>query len=481
MKQRLKRQLRIELIGLLALCRVLAACEQLDEPLGGTPPQDSKVESWKNQEPEVILAAPSALAVGEDLSILGQKFVEKAHGRVQLRFVGKFQDQAGAVFPVDLYATPEVVSGTELRWSMWPNIAFSPTGDSLGRFLGEVRVINQGYDGSEIGSKGLPLSIDMKPSLIPRIVQPKNKGCQPVVGHTHENTAMIFSVDAVGLRTGAPDSPLTFRWTFLSEQWNVSFTNGLWADDSPLPKETAVLIEDRVTAGTTSLIEDGSDRTLLIKLKDDLFGDDKLKRLRTASIPAEGNNMPISVNVAAIDGTGKTATLSIKIGVHRVADLIYNDETRIAERYPPLLVTDCIPGGSLGRHVSYYESSSESRDRTVSYSYNAELAGTLGLPTDPFALNVKPSVAFHVSLSERASSEHSTALHISGEIISGEYGSFYRQTVRLEKAAKLVGYSACGHSTGLGEVILTDWAWSADLARGPSCPPPSNLPAAGVY
>ena len=44
--------------------------------------------------------------------------------------------------------------------------------------------------------------------------------------------------------------------------------------------------------------------------------------------------------------------------------------------------------------------------------------------------------------------------------------------------AKLRQHDACGNALSLGEVVVTDWLWSSDIAKGKGCVPlpASNLP-----
>ena len=67
-------------------------------------------------------------------------------------------------------------------------------------------------------------------------------------------------------------------------------------------------------------------------------------------------------------------------------------------------------------------------------------------------------------------------LNINGQVLPGEYGVFYRQTTKIERVGKLIGYNQCGSVVDLGEAILTDWLFTPELATGPKCTPKSRLP-----
>ncbi len=79
---------------------------------------------------------------------------------------------------------------------------------------------------------------------------------------------------------------------------------------------------------------------------------------------------------------------------------------------------------------------------------------------------------------ETVSSSTERALSTTAWVWAGQFGSWYRQTVRLARVGEARAFTLCGESVSLGRVVYTDWTWAPDLAVGRTCPPPSNLPAA---
>ncbi|MCC6750970.1 MAG: hypothetical protein IT371_25160 [Deltaproteobacteria bacterium] len=456
--------------------------------------QPPAAKPWVNVRPTLTVAGPGDLMVGEALTILGQGFVDRVHGKVVLQFKGTFFNSQGSTSQVDYQSAATVVNGGKLRWEMWPNVVFDERGDRLGRFVGHVIAINQGNDGTLEASDPLPATINVKPSLIVRVARPLDSSCNSMVGHTLENTQMGFMVEAIGFRNGTADAPLTFYWSFLSSQWQVSFDNGAITANPSFSKAPSFTIEEQVTSGASSVIVpypaavpgwfpgwSKKIATFAVKMAEDAAGNSRLKDLRTNKIPDAGNNMPISVNVAVVDASGKSAALAVKFIVHRPADLLYDGGSKVAERFEPVPLTDCMPGGDLGREVSYHDSKSESRQRALGFSYNANAAMNFGLPSNPFALGLNFSAGFGVNVNESISSDKSQSVTLQGHILPGEYAMFYRQTTKIVRVAKLVGYSVCGQSVNLGDAILTDWVFTPELAKGETCPVPSSLPAAGKY
>jgi hypothetical protein len=471
---------RATLVGILV---AFGACgDEGTSPVGPTPPPQPP--AWQNRAPSLHVASPGSLAVGEELTILGKDFIDADRGTAVLVFRGTYFDDAGATIPVDLQhkVARDRTRPDKLSWKLWPDIVFHKSGDHLGYFLGDVTVINQGNDGSLTYSDPLPTKIEIKPSLLPRMARPSSSSCQSLVAETLEDTGFVFTVEAIGLRPASKDNPLTFHWAFLAEQWKVSVKYGVTDPSSLFPKTGAFVIEDQVTSGRSSSLQDGGTRSLIVKVGSDIIGDGSLKELRTGKVPPEGNNFTTTVNVAAVDSSGKSVKLSIPINVGHMADLIYDGGSKLAERFPPQQVSDCIPGGDIGRNVTYSEDKAESRSRSMGFSYNASVGINIApFPANPWLLGINFSAGFGVEVGASVSSNHSSGLNISGQILPGQYGAFYRQTTKVYRVGKIVGRNKCGQTVDLGEAILTDWLFTPDLATGPTCVPPSKLPPAQKF
>lgn len=467
----------------LSLPALLAACGLgSDEPTGQKTEPGVEVTPFTLRAPRLAVASPSELAVGDSLTVLGQDFVEPAHGRAYLEVRGTYFDSEGKHNDVDYRAQATVKNAGKLSWEMLPNIVFHARGDVLGKLIGNVTVVNEGKDGTVLASEPLPISITVKPSLIPRLMRPTGSSCGSLVSHTQEGLPMAMVVEAVGLRAATSSAPLTFHWAFLHSQWQVAFSYGTLDPSSVQKKGGVITIEDTVKSGRTSSVSDGGSKSYLLKVGSDLLGSSSLKELRTGTIPAEGNNLPVTVNVSAVDASGKSARLALKLTLHRKADLVYDGGMRLAERLPPVMVSDCIPGGDIGRDLSYQEGQSESRARSLSFNMNASAGINISpIPMAPYALGINFSVGFGVNVSEDVRSDQSKSLSLSGHILPGQYGTFYRQTSKVLRIATLVGYTECGQSYDLGEAILTDWLFTPDFATGPVCNPPSKLPPAGTF
>lgn len=146
----------------------------------------------------------------------------------------------------------------------------------------------------------------------------------------------------------------------------------------------------------------------------------------------------------------------------------YDGNYAVRERYAPLRVSDCIPGGELGREVHYHENQSETRKRALLF---VDLRGC-DTPYSDFTQPGGFSAIFGVditgSVSTASSGEEPSIL-----VPPNQHAAVYRQTTRVERVAVL---SRQGRYVGLA--VLTDWFFRPDVAVGPNCIPESNLPPA---
>jgi len=391
---------------------------------------------------------------------------------------GTYYDGQGSAQVVDLQYKATYVNKGKLTWTMWPNIVFdSQTGSKLGSFVGSIAVINMGNDQSSLYSDRLPVKVIVKPSIIVRVARPVNSDCSSLVSKTTDKTGFAFTAEVVGLRPGTKDSPLTFMWTFMADQWKVAWNYNTMNPDSVMPKTGAFVIEDRIVSGKTSVVSDGGNRNFLLKVGSDLLGTASLKELKTAEIKGVADSFDANVNVVAIDASNKTARVTIPINIARLARLHYDGNQYVVERYAPTMVSDCIPGGDIGRQVTYSEDKSETRGRSMSFSYNASLAVNISpIPSNPFALGINFSAGFGVDVNSSLSSSKSKGMNLSGQILPGEYGMFYRQTTMVQRVGTIMIRNKCGAEVSPGKAFLSDWIWTPDLATGSTCPPPTLLP-----
>jgi hypothetical protein len=126
--------------------------------------------------------------------------------------------------------------------------------------------------------------------------------------------------------------------------------------------------------------------------------------------------------------------------------------------------------GSVGGGGSHSTNSSTNRETEVNSSETT---------TDTEEASTSVGGENGGGFSWQVSSTNSITRGFGGRVLPGQYGVFYRQTLRLMRRASIVTYNQCGAATVVGDVDFSDWAWSPDLAIAEACPPlpVSNLPA----
>jgi hypothetical protein len=163
----------------------------------------------------------------------------------------------------------------------------------------------------------------------------------------------------------------------------------------------------------------------------------------------------------------------------------YEGGQRLVQRYPAEIPSgfcgSCIPGGDIGRDLSYSEGESSSRTRSVSMRWDVNTANSVGLSAGHMVfaqaqLNSTWSSTFGTDVSEAVTTENHVSLNLQAHVLPTFYGICYRQLSRYEKSVDVVYHGECGGSAVVGQAVLTDWGWGFDVATGPECTPRTNLP-----
>ena len=446
-------------------------------PVGATGEPGQGNNTPATTAPSLLMATPASLAVGDQLVVLGKDFLPKKQGQVDLLFRGAYTTDTYERQPVDLTVHAVVVNSGKLSWRLWPNIVFHKNGDRLGRFSGTLTAINNYTGGKALSSAPLPLTLTIMPSLIPRIRAHNSSCAAPIVRLTREKTSISLGAEVVGLRAATKASPLLFTWSLPVGPWSVQMKH---QGADLVPTSGVVTVVDRVTSGTTSTLTPGGKGSYQVRLGQSVYAGVTITDLKTGSVPETATSLPIKTYLEVSDAVGKRALLAITLEARRKADVFYAGKIRLREHFAPIRVTDCIPGGDIGRQLTYSEDKSESRARSLSCNYNG-FPG-YNVPSNPFALGINFSKRFGLDISATVSSSKSKSLAgITGHILPGDYGMFYRQTLKLEHVGPLLVTTACGQVVSMGEILITDWRFVGELAQGPSCPPQSKLPGAEKY
>jgi hypothetical protein len=242
-----------------------------------------------------------------------------------------------------------------------------------------------------------------------------------------------------------------------------------------------VSVIDQVLDGSISMLGNGASKNVHVNkggftpgMESMALGADKLfglTHLQTAPVPSSGkaDYFTANMNVVAVDSTGQSARRTVSLKVWAPVEVEEKSAPRAVQTFDPVPVSGCIPGGDIGRDVTYAELTAETRAR--SFKFTSDLSAGFDIKV------VRLSAEFGIEVESTVSSSKSKSLNIKGMILPKQFGVFYRQTMQLERRAVLTAHGPCGNTQDLGEVVVTDWTWSPDLAKGSRCPPlpPSNL------
>ncbi len=466
------------IISILSTALLLVACGGEEGGPGGNGlPPDFKVP-----DPEVRQLAPTNISLGEKMTIMGAGFLDPKHGATRISFEGNYVTKSGRVHPVRMEVSPKYVNQGVMTWTFGPNVPFANV-DAIGSFLGTIKVRNIGLNNVlKTGKKAMSTKITVKPSIVIKQMRPRTAGCSAELTDTVDNAKFLFEVKAVGLSGGSQGAPIRFIYSFLKENFQFKgwISGKLNLDpDNLFPKKGPVSVIDVVTNGNISKLGTGAPKNVYVNKGqpstigtvdtsiDKLFGLQDLITSPVSNVVAD--KYKAVMNILAIDSQGNEARRSIVLNVWSAIEVDYKGGYKVVQSFDPVPVSGCIPGGDIGRDVTYSEATSETRSRSIKYI--AKASGGFDIKV------VRLNAEFGMEVEGSVSSSKSKDLKISGKILPKQFAAFYRQTLQVERNADLRAHGPCGSTQDLGKVIVTDWVWSPDLAKSMKCPPlpKSNL------
>ena len=364
--------------------------------------------------PRVEESSSGLVVVGETLELIGQGFLTPEEGVTRLLFSGEFIDSLGGRSPVDLTVTPEysgeLLYNEEqaeaferqlLTWSRVGPFNNPFTRDARhGLFQGTVQVLNSYHqDGLEDLGPAVPFNLDIGPSVMIERFEPLHTECGVPAVRVIEGLPYRLKVRTSGI---SPER-------FIYELSNINEAEGLTVFEHHYPGQ--VTSEDEL--GTSAEL-------VLFNL-----------------IPEGQQSYVSELRVIAVSADGDQIETALPISVHRPLEVVYDGSFELAERFEPVPVTGCIPGG-IGSNVSYSESVSETRTQSVSMKIRSEWSSSQGRRvstdrTDGISVGESSSRSINESLSE-------------SEQLSESMGESYN-----ESSANEVGFET---SDGEG------WSWS---------------------
>ena len=313
------------LLSLLA-AGALAAGAACTGEIGGAPEELSA--------PTVLAVTNGVVSVGDDIEIVGGDFQNSSERHTAIELRGNYETETGAVHPVELRIRPHWEDGNRMVWAFFGpfDVPFSPTGDELGTFVGTITAINVDETTRvEIESEPLDLELEVGPSLIITDFQPIDADCSQRSNVILGGFEYVVDVKALGFE------PVNFSYVVAGE-----------------PESGGPRIHREAAAGSAASF--GGNGELVFD-----------------PVP---NYVPFylaTLGVTALDTKGRQHVLALDFGVHNPVEYINLNRVRVAEIYQAVPISGCISGGETnGRTVTYTESETDTRSRTVGVNWNQE-------------------------------------------------------------------------------------------------------------
>ena len=460
--------------------------------------------------PELIAVAPTQMALGDTVSIIGKDLVDPPHGSVALHLVGFFaSNQTGQHINFDQEIPLTFVNHGQAKFEFGPGVIFSPTGDETGTFMGKANLVNRrpsvdmGGAPEEHSSDPIDVSLGVLPSVFVERLHSVDGNCQGTPRATIAGTNLAIGVSAIGIGSASSSRPLTFSFHVIAPQIQLQYVRNEWYSSWPImptavgtPGDGTTTFSTSITSGHALFVDPTTRQQVFqvnppVSIAQSQYSEVKLYKLLTGPVMGPGAQT-VTLAVEVSDGQNAHVQRAIAIDVYNQGEILpYDGNTKIVERYAPQLVSACFAGGDLGRDLTYTEGTAETRTRSMSYRWDTNTAASVGfsvsggLPAGIFTVGGNAqltwSQTFGEDVSASVSTEHHMGENITAHILPRYFGACYRQTERVERGVDLVFHNACGQSAVVGKAVLTDWNWGFDIATGQTCPPPTNLPGPQVF
>lgn len=481
--------------------------------------------------PEIVALSTHKVSVGDPLEIFGGNFVDSNDGHTELIFKGTFRDHQGGTYAVEKRIRPHWVDGNRVVWAqVGPFTNPFTNGEQLGAFQGDVTAVNVDADGVETRSVPFPTVVEFGESVVIRKLAPLRTDCAaPVkrllggfpyeieveaVGFTPTNFSYVISGETQTTRplvfrrpaTGqtdhfGSDGELVFapvpedrQFTLVNVTVSALGTDGkqranslVFAVHRPIeymdsgdfkvaevlpPKPITGCLAGGPTGRHVTLTEthtETRERTFGINWneawEESGSGTYSVSQAQTKGLSIQRNGSTTVTDTVGwyhefgkevgIEGSGSVGIKGIfEVGMKASGGLSWRDGTNgsHSEAYTN--------GWAVGRDYSTTDTESWAFTQTRGY-----------------ALSKGGSDFWSVSSSD------SESLAFGGDVLPGQFGVVYRQTVRIALPGALIAYDLCSNPFVVAQTNFIDYNWSTDLAVGGTCAPlpESRLPKAECF
>jgi hypothetical protein len=207
-----------------------------------------------------------------------------------------------------------------------------------------VRVTNA--DGSvDTDEAPIPVSFEVRPSILITELQPTTADCGKPALRLIGGMRYKVKTRAIGFK------PTSIEYTF----------------------QTPSVIPDRVGQPAFDSGTDGQPRYQTRSLTHTMGATpdatDAIDEGEAIILPPVPTNVPtygVVIAMTATDAEGRRISNAFGMTAHNAIELFNDNRFELAQIYPAVPVSACIPGGQQGRRVDYSESATETKQRTIS-------------------------------------------------------------------------------------------------------------------
>jgi hypothetical protein len=487
-------------LALLSICS-LAACTSGPpaEPTEGGP-----AVRFELLQPSFADLAPNHVELGKTVQVFGKDFIDPEHGALSLHLEGVFKSDEGAssrwVGDVPLtYVAPN-----QATFVFGPGVFFSPSGLETGSFEGNFQIVStlatdavNAERGDQRVSKAATSQIVALPSIYieqMRAVGAPGGECDLVTSSTTAAQNIALGLRVIGAPPATVADPITFTVTYDPSELTVAYAADqvysrwpFWGPSTP----AANAIVPTTRTSFSMKIEDGS--SLVIdpqhfeqKVTVDppvVFNQQEATTVKLAGLASpmlpDTRPMVSTIYVRATRSDGVTVyKRAIELSVKNAIDFGVAPLLHPTEWQAPLLVDFVTGSVPFGTDENYHQSMQDSRQQSVSMTWNIQNQQTLGfMLTDQLKVSLGlPALASadnSVSLTASTSSAWTQAFgtdvsksvtatidqgsSVSQHVAPESFGAIYLQWLRLSADVDVTYHSACGRSGSIGRATLTSW------------------------
>jgi hypothetical protein len=491
---------------------------------GGTQGSGSDA-TYNFQQPTISAitgSSPGAAAIGDTMHVFGSNFIDPQHGTLFLSFDGTFTDQNGNSTRqggVNEKIPLTYVGAGEATFILGPDNVLGPSG-TIGQFSGAFQVastLSAPAANGEVGDQSISApqntNVTIGPSIFLdelRSVDAASSGspCSGVTPSTTGSQNIRIGLHYVGMDDASDSDPVFYTVTYDASQLTVAYlanqTYTTWPDWGPsTPNAQAVVATGtgsftaQTTTGNGTTFDPQSPTQQVVTVNPAVTFNEsqqtnvKLAGLATPAVTA--GSTPILLTIRAQHQSGAT--------INRVVNWTANGAISFGQATPQVLtaweaatiddhigiVKGSIPNGS---NMSYNESSSDTKQKTISMSWNINnslqlsASANLGIGNNTFV-----NFGISASASQTWSQTFGTDVSTSDSITTGEgsntsvqvnpgmFGAFYIQWGDLTSSVHVIMSDACGNSQDVGVATLTSHVGYLAAETSTQNPPPCPIDA----